>query len=37
MPLEVRLGSVSVQVAVPVTVFDASAEAVLPSHSVCSV
>lgn len=37
MPLGVRLGSVSMQVAVLVTVFDASAEAVLPSHSVCTV
>lgn len=37
MPLEVRLGSVSIQVSVPVTVLDASAEAVLPSHSVCTV
>lgn len=37
MPLEVRLGSVSIQVAVPVTVFDASAETLLPSSSVCTV
>lgn len=37
MLLGVRLGSVSMQVAVLVTVFDASAEAVLPSHSVCTV